>query len=165
MARIAVIALCVVVLAPAAAGAQNACFASSGALAFSCDKYQPMIVNATLSYGFAGHGNTATATCCQCFQFTWTSGAAAGKSMIVQAINAGGITDTDFDIYVRHGCGRHRRMRGCGVHRMARHPAEVWVITTPARHNTARPPVDGAVSMEVGISWFSTYSFSDLIRP
>lgn len=48
---------------PAAAGAQNACFASSGTLSFSCDKYQPIIVNSTLSYGFAGHGNTATATC------------------------------------------------------------------------------------------------------
>ena len=81
-------------------GAQNACFASSGDLSFSCDKYQPIIVNSTLSYGFAGHGNTATATCCKCYQFTWTSGAAAGKSMIVQAINAGGITDVDFDIYV-----------------------------------------------------------------
>lgn len=81
-------------------GAQNACFASSGDLSFSCDKYQPIVVNSSLSYGFAGHGNTATSTCCKCYQFTWTSGAAAGKSMIVQAINAGGITDTDFDIYV-----------------------------------------------------------------
>ncbi|KAI0704442.1 glycoside hydrolase [Cerioporus squamosus] len=88
---------------PAASGAQNACFVSSGNLAFSCDKYQPIIVNSTLSYGFAGHGNTATSTCCKCYQFTWTSGAAAGKSMIVQAINAGGITDTDFDIYTPGG--------------------------------------------------------------
>ncbi|KAL1942260.1 hypothetical protein VTO73DRAFT_6324 [Trametes versicolor] len=87
----------------AAAGAQNACFASSGTLSFSCDKYQPIIVNSTLSYGFAGHGNTATATCCKCYEFTWTSGAGAGKSMIVQAINAGGITDTDFDIYTPGG--------------------------------------------------------------
>ncbi|OJT07236.1 Tubulin beta chain [Trametes pubescens] len=74
----------------AAAGAQNACFASSGTLSFSCDKYQPIIVNSTFSYGFAGHGNTATSTCCKCYEFTWTSGAGAGKSMIVQAINAGG---------------------------------------------------------------------------
>ena len=94
---------------PAAAGAQNACFASSGTLAFSCDKYQPIVVSDTLSYGFAGHGDTATATCCQCFQFTWTSGAGAGKSMIVQAINAGGITATDFDIYVRVWKGVSRR--------------------------------------------------------
>ncbi|OBZ73157.1 putative endoglucanase type K [Grifola frondosa] len=44
------------------------------------------------------HGN-----CCMCYEFTWTSGAAAGKSMIVQAINAGGITDVDFDIYTPGG--------------------------------------------------------------
>ncbi|TFY82164.1 hypothetical protein EWM64_g1850 [Hericium alpestre] len=34
----------------------------------------------------------------------WTSGAGAGKSMIVQAINAGGITDTDFGIYYYNAC-------------------------------------------------------------
>ncbi|KAF5387026.1 hypothetical protein D9615_002061 [Tricholomella constricta] len=87
---------------PAAAGAQNACF-TQGGQAFSCSSYQPIIISNTLSYGFAGHGNTATATCCKCYQFMWTSGAAAGKSMIVQAINAGGITDTDFDIYTPGG--------------------------------------------------------------
>ncbi|KDQ58657.1 glycoside hydrolase family 45 protein, partial [Jaapia argillacea MUCL 33604] len=76
----------------AASGATNVCFASSGTanLAYSCSSYQPIIVNSTFSCGFAGHGSTATATCCKCFEFTWTSGAAAGKSMIVQAINAGG---------------------------------------------------------------------------
>ncbi|KAI9740430.1 MAG: hypothetical protein M1834_005010 [Cirrosporium novae-zelandiae] len=74
----------------------NAC---DGGTAYSCSDFQPIEVNSTFSYGFAGHGNTATATCCQCYEFTWTSGAGEGKSMIVQAVNAGGITDTDFDIY------------------------------------------------------------------
>ncbi|RDB19480.1 putative endoglucanase type K [Hypsizygus marmoreus] len=87
---------------PAAPDAQNACF-TSGGQAFSCSSYQPIIISNTLSYGFAGHGNTASATCCKCYQFTWTSGTAQGKSMIVQAINAGGITDTDFDIYTPGG--------------------------------------------------------------
>jgi hypothetical protein len=105
----------------AASGAQNACFANSGQLAFSCSAYQPIIVNSTFSYGFAGFGNTATNTCtfatlacknshptvsmlgCKCYHFTWTSGAGKGKSMIVQAINAGGITDVDFDIYTPGG--------------------------------------------------------------
>lgn len=27
---------------------------------------------------------------CMCYEFTWTSGAGEGKSMVVQAINAGG---------------------------------------------------------------------------
>ncbi|KAL4248185.1 glycosyl hydrolase 45 (cellulase K) family protein [Abortiporus biennis] len=88
---------------PAASGAQNACFASGGNLAFSCSTFQPIIVNDTMSYGFAGHGNTATDNCCKCFQFSWTSGAGIGKSMIVQAVNAGGITETDFDIYTPGG--------------------------------------------------------------
>ena len=48
---------------PAATGAQNACFSQGGNLAFSCSAYQPIIINSTMSYGFAGHGNTATATC------------------------------------------------------------------------------------------------------
>jgi hypothetical protein len=89
---------------PAASGAQNVCFASgTNNLAYSCSSYQPIIVSNTLSYGFAGHGNTATATCCKCYQFTWTGGAGNGKTMIVQAINAGGITDVDFDIYTPGG--------------------------------------------------------------
>lgn len=95
---------------PAASGAQNACFASSGNLAFSCDKYQPIIVNSTLSYGFAGHGNTATSTCCKCYQFTWTSGAASGKSMIVQAINAGGMPTASVSVLLptsRRRCARN----------------------------------------------------------
>ncbi|THH32910.1 hypothetical protein EUX98_g1285 [Antrodiella citrinella] len=83
---------------PAAAGTQNACI-TQGGQTFSCSTYQPIIVNNTFSYGFAGHGDTATATCCMCYEFTWTSGAGEGKSMIVQAINAGGITATDLDIY------------------------------------------------------------------
>ncbi|TFK32602.1 RlpA-like double-psi beta-barrel-protein domain-containing protein-containing protein [Crucibulum laeve] len=64
---------------PAASGTQNACFTNGG------------------------NRNTATTTCCKCYQFTWTSGAAKGKIMIVQAINAGGITDIDFDIYTPGG--------------------------------------------------------------
>ena len=89
---------------PADSAATNACFANGATdLAYSCSTFQPIIVNSTLSYGFAGHGNTATETCCKCYQFTWTSGAGAGKSMIVQAVNAGGITDVDFDIYTPGG--------------------------------------------------------------
>ncbi len=52
---------------------------------FLCDSYAPVPVADNLSYGFAvvnGAGN-----CCKCFQLTWTSGAARGKQMVVQAIN------------------------------------------------------------------------------
>ena len=48
----------------AAAGATNACFANGATnLAYSCSTYQPIEVNSTFSYGFAGHGNTATENC------------------------------------------------------------------------------------------------------
>jgi hypothetical protein len=42
-------------------------------------------VTDTLSYGFAVINGAAN--CCKCFQLTWTSGAARGKQMVVQAIN------------------------------------------------------------------------------
>ncbi len=77
-----------------------ACFASSGDFTFSCDKYQPIIVADTLLYGFAGHSNTATSTCCKCCRLRVHMGVSC-KSVIVQAINAGSITDSmDFDICV-----------------------------------------------------------------
>jgi hypothetical protein len=60
-----------------------------------------MIISNTLSYGLAG--NWETSNCCKCFQFTWTSGAGAGKSMVVQVINAGGVNTGDFDIYTPGG--------------------------------------------------------------
>jgi len=82
------------------ASTENAC---DGGTAYSCDTFQPQIINSTWSYAFAGHTNTATTSCCQCYQFSWTSGAGEGKNMIVQAVNAGGITDVDFDIYTPGG--------------------------------------------------------------
>ncbi|KAF2092156.1 glycoside hydrolase family 45 protein [Saccharata proteae CBS 121410] len=75
-----------------------------GGSAYSCSSFQPQIVNDTFSYGFAGHGNTASAVCCQCFKFTWTDNAAKGKTMVVQAVNAGGLPSADdFDIYTPGG--------------------------------------------------------------
>ncbi|KAK3377633.1 beta-1,4-endoglucanase [Podospora didyma] len=62
--------------------AQSGC---SGGAAYLCDSYMPVPATETMSYGFAimnGNGN-----CCKCFQLTWTSGNAKGKSMVVQAIN------------------------------------------------------------------------------
>jgi hypothetical protein len=76
---------------------QGAC---QGGTAYSCSNMQPQIVNSTFSYGFAGHGNTANTVCCKCYKFTWTSGAGKGKTMIVQAVNSGGLPSAnDFDIY------------------------------------------------------------------
>lgn len=80
------------------ATAQSAC---QGGNAYSCSDFQPIIISDTLSYGFAG--NWETSNCCKCFQFTWTSGEGAGKSMIVQVVNSGGVNTGDFDIYTPGG--------------------------------------------------------------
>jgi hypothetical protein len=57
----------------------------SGGKGFMCDDYIPTPTAENMSYGFANMvGNDK---CCKCYQLTWTSGNARGKSMIVQAIN------------------------------------------------------------------------------
>ncbi|KAL1898253.1 hypothetical protein Sste5346_003660 [Sporothrix stenoceras] len=59
----------------------------SGGTGYLCDSYAPVPVSNNLSYGFAVM--MASNDCCKCYQLTWTSGQAAGKQMIVQAINIG----------------------------------------------------------------------------
>ena len=72
------------------ASAPNGCDGTAGGSAgYACASFQPIIVNASLSLGFAG--NWANENCCKCYRFTWTSGAAVGKSMIIQVVNAGGV--------------------------------------------------------------------------
>jgi hypothetical protein len=64
-------------------------------------------VDEYLSYGFATM--MGADKCCKCYQLTWTSGSASGKSMIVQAINAaapsGDVTSNDVIIYTPGGGG------------------------------------------------------------
>ncbi|KAK7517852.1 glycoside hydrolase [Phyllosticta citriasiana] len=81
--------------------AQGVC---QGGTAYSCADFQPKVVNETFAYGFAGHGAKSADVCCKCYQFTWTDGPAQGKSMIVQAVNSGGLpSPDDFDIYTPGG--------------------------------------------------------------
>jgi hypothetical protein len=61
---------------------QSACQSGNGYL---YDLYAPTPVTEELSYGFATINGANN--CCKCFQLTWRSGAAAGKQMVVQAIN------------------------------------------------------------------------------
>jgi hypothetical protein len=59
----------------------------SGGKGYLCDAYMPTPNSDSLAYGFATMvGNNK---CCKCYQLTWTSGNANGKTMIVQAINTG----------------------------------------------------------------------------
>ena len=66
---------------------QSGCQAGNGYL---CDLYAPTPVTDELSYGFATMNGANN--CCKCFQLTWRNGAAAGKQMIVQAINGFDLT-------------------------------------------------------------------------
>lgn len=65
-----------------------------------CSDQSPWIVGTDLAYGFASVSASGS-NCCQCYQLTFTSGAVAGKRMIVQATNTGtDVGSTQFDIAV-----------------------------------------------------------------
>ncbi|KAK1750365.1 glycoside hydrolase [Echria macrotheca] len=64
----------------------------SGGKAYLCDDYSPTPVSDNTTYGFVTMaGNT---NCCKCFQITWTSGAARGKTLIAQVVNNFEATDS-----------------------------------------------------------------------
>jgi hypothetical protein len=59
----------------------------NGGSAFTCSNQQPIIVNDTLAYGFAAaklSGQGEGDWCCGCYMLKFTSGAVAGKVMVVQ---------------------------------------------------------------------------------
>lgn len=70
-----------------------------------CTNQSPWAVSSTLSYGFAATniaGGSESSWCCACYQLTFTSGAVAGKTMIVQSTNTGGdLGNNQFDLAVR----------------------------------------------------------------
>lgn len=78
-----------------------------GGTAYTCANNQPWAVSSNLAYGFAAvniAGGTESSWCCQCYQLTFTSGAAQGKTMIVQATNTGGdLGSNQFDILIPGG--------------------------------------------------------------
>lgn len=76
----------------------------NGGSAYMCTDQTPWAVSDSLSYGFAAttiSGGSESSWCCACYQLTFTSGAVAGKQMIVQATNTGGdLGSNQFDIAV-----------------------------------------------------------------
>jgi hypothetical protein len=65
-------------------GLQSGCTTGS---AFTCSNQQPIIINDTLAYGFAAvaiSGQAESDWCCSCYKLRFTSGAVAGKTLIVQ---------------------------------------------------------------------------------
>ena len=76
---------------------QSGCF---GGNAYMCSDQSPWAVNDDLAYGFAAV-SSASPYCCTCYQLTFTSGAIAGKKMVVQATNTGShLGSTQFDLAV-----------------------------------------------------------------
>src|SRR6478609_750080 len=91
--------------------AKNAC--ESGGVAYMCHALEPWAVSDTLSYGYAAV-NKGSDFCGKCYQLQFTGGshnstvdagskALLGKTMIVQAINNGGVDGNQFDLLVPGG--------------------------------------------------------------
>ncbi|KAH7100005.1 putative endoglucanase type K [Auriculariales sp. MPI-PUGE-AT-0066] len=85
--------------------AANGC--QSGGNSFACVDNQPFAVDDNLAYGFAAvsvSGSSEAAWCCECYELTFTSGAVAGKKMVVQATNTGGdLGENHFDLMIPGG--------------------------------------------------------------
>lgn len=84
---------------------KNACDGSGGS-AYMCYDQTPWAVSADLAYGFAAVAlpGGESSTCCSCYELTFTTGAVAGKKMIVQATNTGGdVGSNQFDLAIPGG--------------------------------------------------------------
>jgi hypothetical protein len=91
----------------------SACPNGSNGPAFMCQNFGPWAVNANLAYGFAAV-NKGGDYCGRCYQLQFTgtshnssndagSQSLSGKTMIVQAINTGGIDGNQFDLLIPGG--------------------------------------------------------------
>jgi hypothetical protein len=91
--------------------AKNAC--EGGGVAYMCHALEPWAVSDTLSYGYAAVSKGSD-YCGKCYQLQFTGGshnsnvdagskALLGKTMIVQAINNGGVGGDQFDLLVPGG--------------------------------------------------------------
>jgi hypothetical protein len=82
----------------------NSVSGCDGGSAFMPSSESPWAVDDSLSYGYAAvniAGGNEASWCCACYELTFTSGAVAGKKMIVQATNTGGdLGANQFDISV-----------------------------------------------------------------
>lgn len=92
--------------------AKNACEGDQNG-AYMCGNFGPWAVSATLAYGFAAV-KMGSDYCGKCYQIDFTGGSHSnandpgsqslkGKTMIVQAINTGGVDGTQFDLLIPGG--------------------------------------------------------------
>lgn len=85
----------------------NAASGCAGGQAYQCSNESPWAVDDNLAYGYAAvniAGGSEASWCCACYELTFTSGAVAGKKMIVQATNTGSdLSGNQFDISIPGG--------------------------------------------------------------
>jgi len=85
----------------------NAASGCNGGSAYQCSNESPWAVSDDLAYGYAAvniAGGSEESWCCACYELTFTSGAVAGKKMVVQATNTGGdLSGNQFDISIPGG--------------------------------------------------------------
>jgi hypothetical protein len=92
---------------------QSACPNGNNGGAFMCQNFGPWAVSDTLAYGFAAVSKGSD-YCGRCYQLQFTgtshnastdtgSASLAGKTMIVQAINNGGVDGNQFDLLIPGG--------------------------------------------------------------
>ena len=72
-----------------------------------CSNQTPYAVSDTLAYGYAAAsivGQSESKWCCSCYELSFTSGAVAGKKMVVQVTNSGGdLGENHFDLALPGG--------------------------------------------------------------
>ncbi|KAJ8982535.1 hypothetical protein NQ317_018576, partial [Molorchus minor] len=79
-----------------------------GGTAYMCNNQQPLVINETLSYGFAAasfDGAVDLSACCACVVFTFQDDDLANKQMVVQITNTGtdALDGNQFDIQIPGG--------------------------------------------------------------
>ncbi|CAF0774080.1 unnamed protein product [Adineta ricciae] len=78
----------------------------NGGSSYLCIDQQPWNVSSTLSYGYAGGfiaGHSEWDWCCACYSLLFTSGAIAGKELIVQVVNTAYTSGNMFVLQVPGG--------------------------------------------------------------
>ncbi|KAF4622820.1 hypothetical protein G7Y89_g14206 [Cudoniella acicularis] len=118
--------------------------------AYMCSNQTPWAVSDTLAYGFAAttiSGGTESSWCCACYELTFTSGAVAGKQMIVQATNTGGdLSSNQFDIAVFLP---PYSLSTLATKQNPRYPAADSESSTAAQRSGEPPPQAGAPNTAV----------------
>jgi hypothetical protein len=91
---------------------QSSCFKEEPGTGYLCSAYQPKIIDANLSLGFAAVGEIWA--CCRCFEVRWLDGPAKGKRMRVQGVSNSPGSGTDITILTPGG-GSGPNPQGCNM--------------------------------------------------